>query len=336
MDLVFDNPGFGHIGEKIFLNLDFQTKLSCRLVRKSLNDKFEKHASKIDLLKLPNWCSFLNQPNWREFLKESKAKIPILVLNFYLQNLLSRVINTSEEFNHRTPLLSFAITGNSKLVDFILLMNTNRYKDYQEHMNTNRYNDYQEALNSAAKYGHVNVAKVLKPFRNYVAVFTASQYGHLEVLKVLIDDVYFGNYSDYTVDWKTIRAAACSGKIEVIKYFEEKLPKHCFEQSLFKEEQYSYGTFIHNLAAKGHLEMLKYLCQKSSGFSRNPILKNLLGRTPIHYAAEKGHLEIVKLLASYTEDPNAPDNFSRTPSIIATSLGFPEIEEFLLTFSSSD
>ena len=321
MDIVFDHPGLCHIGEKIFKNLDIQSKLACRLVRKSCNDVFEKQASKIDLLKLPNWSSFLNQPNWREFLKESKAKIPILVLNFYLQNILSRVIITSEEFNHRTPLLSFAITGNSKLVDFILLMNTNRY------------NDYQEALNSAAKYGHVNVAKVLKPFRNYAAVLTASQYGHLEVLKVLIDDVYFGNNSNYTVDWKTVRAAACSGKIEVVKYFEEKLPKHCFEQLLFKEENYSYGTIIHNVAAKGHLEMLKYLCQTSCRFSRNPIQKNHLGCSPIHYAAEEGlHLEIVKFLTSYTSNPNFPDKKGLTPSEYARTKGFFKIDAYLSNF----
>ena len=332
MDIVFENPGLCHIGEKIFKNLDFQTKLSCRLVRKSLNDNFEKQASKIDLQNVPNWSKFLKYFYWREFLNASKTKISTVVMNSYLQNVFSRVIYCSEQSNLRTPLLAFAIIGNSKLVDFILLMYTNSYKDYQEHMNTNRYNDYQEALNSAAKYGHVNVAKVLKPFRNYAAVLTASQYGHLEVLKVLIDDVYFGNYSDYTVDWKTIRAAACSGKTEVIKYFEEKLPKHFFEKLLFKEEHYSYGTIIHNIAAKGHLEMLKYLCQISSGFSRNPMQKNWFGRTPIHYAAEKGRIEIVKFLVSYTSNPNSPDIKGLTPSEYAWAKGFFEINAYLSNF----
>ena len=104
MDIVFDHPGLCHIGEKIFKNLDIQSKLACRLVRKSCNGVFEKQASKIDLLKLPNWSSFLNQPNWDEFLKESKTRMPTMVLNLYLQHLFFRVINSSNEFNHRTPL----------------------------------------------------------------------------------------------------------------------------------------------------------------------------------------------------------------------------------------
>ena len=320
MDIVFDHPGFCHIGEKIFNNLDIQTKLACRHVRKSWNDVFEKEASKIDLLKVPNWNKFLNKPTWREFLKESKPLIPTLVLYSYLKHLFFRLINSSEQSNLRTPPLTFAIIGNSKLVDVILDMKTI----------TTRNNECKEALNIAAKYGHVNVAKVLKVYRNNEAIQTATENGHLEVLKVLIDDVYLGNYTNYTVDWKTIRAVACSGKTEVIKYFEEKLPKHCFEKLLFKKDN-DYGTIIHNLAAKGHLEMLKKLCQRSSdGYSIDPILKNSLGRTPIHYAAEEGHLEIVKFLASYTSNPNAPDKSGLTPSEYARSKGFLEIDAFFL------
>ena len=48
MDVVFENLGLGHIGAQIFKNLDFHTKLTCRLVRKSLNDMFEKEASNIN------------------------------------------------------------------------------------------------------------------------------------------------------------------------------------------------------------------------------------------------------------------------------------------------
>ena len=84
MEIVFDNPGLCHIGDKIFKNLDIKTKFNCRLVRKSWNDKFEKQASKIDLLKVPSWSKFLKGPNWRVFLKESKNEIPLSVLNFYL------------------------------------------------------------------------------------------------------------------------------------------------------------------------------------------------------------------------------------------------------------
>ena len=132
MDIVFENPGLCHIREKIFKNLDIQTKLSCRLVKKSWNDEFEKQASKIDLLKVPHWTEFLKEPNWMEFLKESKNKIPSLVLHSYLQSLFSQVINSSEEFNHRTPLLAFAATGNFEIVNFLLHMKKNTISDCLE------------------------------------------------------------------------------------------------------------------------------------------------------------------------------------------------------------
>ena len=37
------------------------------------------------------------------------------------------------------------------------------------------------------------------------------------------------------------------------------------------------------------------------------------GRTPIDYAAVNGHTEIVKILASLTDNPNAPGRYRRTP-----------------------
>ena len=274
MDELFENPGLCHIGSKIYNYLNLQTKLTCRLVRKSWNDMFEKQASKCDLQKVVNWSKFLSEPKWKEFLKELKTRIPTSVLK-----LLLRLINSSEEFKYRTPLLAFAIIGNSKIVDFILNMNTITISN----------NEYNEALDSAVKYGHVNVAKCLKAFRNYKAILTATKYGHLEVLKVLMDDVIDTNTE--LVDWKTIRTAVCSGKIEMIKYFEEKLSKDWLEELLTKKDR--------------------------------------LGRTPIHYAALNGHLEIVKFLALFTSNPNSPDKSGWTPSDHARFKGFLEIDAYL-------
>ena len=322
MDIVFDHPGFCHIGEKIFNNLDIQTKLACRHVRKSWNDVFEKEASKIDLLKVPNWNKFLNKPTWKEFLKESKPLIPTLVLYSYLKHLFFRLINSSEQSNLRTPLLTFAIIGNSKLVDFILDMKTV----------TTRNNECKEALNIAAKYGHVNVVKCLKAYRNYAAILTASENGHLEVLKVLMDDITV--VTGDLVGWKTIREAAYSDKIEIIRYFEQKLDEHFFQDLLAKTD-YFCNTIFHNLAAKGQLEMLKYLWQRTSEFSRNPIQENLDGCTPIHYAARKGHLEIVKFLASYTSNPITTNQDGRTPIYYAARNGYLEIVKFLALKTSN-
>ena len=172
----------------------------------------------------------------------------------------------------------------------------------------------------------------MKRLRNYEVILTTVQCGHSEVLKVLLDDVT-DTITDL-VDWKTIRTAACRSNIEMIKYFEQKLDGHLFEDLLAKMDP-RYGTVFHNLAARGQIEMLKYLCQTSSGFSRNPIQKNRLGRTPIHDAAARGHLEIVKLLASYTSNPNSPDKEGLTPSEFARSKGFLNIYAYLSKLSNS-
>ena len=195
MDKFFDHPGLCHIGEKIFKNLDFQTKLSCRLVRKSWNDKFEKQASKIDLLKMPNWSKFLNEPNWRVFLRKSKTEIPTLVLNFYLQNIFSKVLNSLEESYHRTPLSTFAISGNSKLVDFILDMKTV----------TTRNNECKEALNIHGTIFHHLAAK-----------------GHLEMLKKLChtssDGYSINPIQKNSLGRTPIHYAAAKGHLEVVKF----------------------------------------------------------------------------------------------------------------------
>ena len=126
--MAFEHPGLYHICEKIFNNLDIEAKLTCRLVRRSWNEMFEQQALKIDLESVPILSKFLKENQtwrvvWGKFLKESKTevRIPTLVLNSYLQHLFDiRMMSSSlEEYEHKTPLIVFARTGNSKIVDFI-------------------------------------------------------------------------------------------------------------------------------------------------------------------------------------------------------------------------
>ena len=121
--VAFENPGLCHIGENIFKNLDIQTKLNGRLVRKSWNDVFEKQASKIDLISVPMLSKFLKEkPRWGKLLKELKTEMTTLVFNSYLRDFFNKLLSYSSAIaiEHKTPLIAFARTGNSKIVEFIL------------------------------------------------------------------------------------------------------------------------------------------------------------------------------------------------------------------------
>ena len=333
MDKFFDHPGLCHIGEKIFKNLVFQTQLACRLVRKSWNIVFEKESLKINLedLQIQLVTEKEDLLNWSDFLKESETYMPNFLMKSYLQNItrkeptLFRKEYPPWKPDYMTPLLAFSTVGYSKMVQIIL------------NMNPITMCEKCVGLCIAAENGHINVVKRLKvivpptmPLGVPYAIILAAKNGDLEMVKVLTED--FPDSIDDVVIGRTIRAAACSGKIEMMKYFEQKLSRKHFRFT-FIDGNENDETIFHHVAKEGHLEMLKHLCEITS---RNPNQKDFFGQRPIHYAAEKGHLDIVKFLASYTQDPNAPDNSGRTPLMIAKSLGFTEIEEFLLTFPFSD
>ena len=288
-------------------------------MNKSLNKIFVKEDSKIEFEEFQvHFKKKIQSLRWRKFLNELKTKAPIFLLKFYLKNLFIRERYLLKLYD--TPLIPFSIIGNAKIVESILQM-----------MPTNGWSfGHDIALESAVINGHVNVAKCLKQlFLTEIpsselsdAILLAVENGHLEILKVLMEDV---TNLEEIVNRKIIWAAACSGKIEMIKYFEQKLDENHFE-NLLTYRNNNGETIFHDIAFEGHLEILKYLSQEKPRFSRHPLQKDYYQRTPIHYAAEMGHLEIVKFLASYTKNPNASDDSGWTPSTFARSLGFSEIE----------
>ena len=59
------------------------------------------------------------------------------------------------------------------------------------------------------------------------------------------------------------------------------------------------------------------------------------GVTPIFVATQNNHIEIVKLLINSTENPNAPDNYGRTPLNTAKFFGYTEIVKLFEEFESN-
>ena len=152
-------------------------------------------------------------------------------------------------------------------------------------LEVSRIHEYKEAFSSAARYIHVGVTKCLKHFftteiplsEQKEAILLVAGNGHLEIMKVLMDN--FTNLGKI-VNGKIIRAAACNGDIEMIKYFGQKLDDHQFE-ILLSDENDNGETIFHDIAKVGHLKVLKYLCQERYRFARNILQKDHFQRTPI-------------------------------------------------------
>ena len=189
MEMVFENLGLCHIGAKIFKDLDFHTRLTCRLVKKSLNVMFEKVASKINfedfLLQITFYEFQSDLLSWSEFFEQSRDKIPTLILNSsYLQNIIR--VRTSLIIG--TPLTAFASIGNSNIVDLILGLKSMSWKGWHK--------EHSEAFKCAAKYGHINVVKYFTksfpisiPLSVHKSAFhLATDNGHLEIVKFLSGD----------------------------------------------------------------------------------------------------------------------------------------------------
>ena len=327
MEQFFENLGLCHIGESILKNLDFRSQLICRLVNKSWRKILEKllvtKSSKFNLEELQiNILHRRGINEWKEFLEELRTKVPIHIVNPYVQHLFaSRKMYSDLSVRFFRPLGILAVTGNLKMVEIYLGLNPT---------------DHCSALQLAAKYGRRDIVEYLKrSFSTAItmgvhksAIYLAASNGNLETLKVLMDDLT--NPDDSVEGWIFLNASR-SGYIQILRYLEQKLSKECFELCLTGKSPVG-NTVFHVAAGFGNFEILEYLCQKSP---KNIMQLNSLGDTPIHSAAENGHFEIVRFLTTYTSNPNTANRKGLTPSSIARSQGYCEIEDFLLTLPVS-
>ena len=69
--------------------------------------------------------------------------------------------------------------------------------------------------------------------------------------------------------------------------------------------------------------------EKLAPLTDNPNAPNQYGRTPILEAAYLGFTEIVKILVPMTPNPNAPDKHGNTPINTAMKYGYTDIVKIL-------
>ena len=81
-------------------------------------------------------------------------------------------------------------------------------------------------------------------------------------------------------------------------------------------------------AQDGYTEIVKILATLTD----NPNAPDKWGYTPIYKAAKYGRKEVVKMLAHLTNNPNAPNNNGETPSSVAKNV---EIRKIIESFKNS-
>ena len=198
MDQIISNPGFQHIAEKIFITLNYEDILACRLINKSSNLILEnpmlwivqgilRGLSKenqddwINVIKLTKGTKL--ESNITKYLRRvSKKSFFVDVPCFIDQNCLEHFLNTDFE-------IPIAIDYNSDEYGKIQLMST-----FMKNPNTQLTNhgDGATPISTAAILGYVEIVKILAPLISdpinahiWLGPFELAACGQTEAIQIL-------------------------------------------------------------------------------------------------------------------------------------------------------
>ena len=160
-----------------------------------------------------------------------------------------------------------------------------------------------------------------------------TELGDLEFLKQQPKSV-LQRYIDREFQRPLIFTAVELGQLNIVQYFiEEKI----FKSDLKDKHDF---TLLHTAAAKGHVEVFRYLakecscdpkCRSKSIFPES-MSDVLAGTLPLHLAAYCGHLSMVKhiLESAYGIDPEVSNLIGTTPLQFAAMEGHLHIIKYLI------
>ena len=115
--------------------------------------------------------------------------------------------------------------------------------------------------------------------------------------------------------------------LDDIKHYYSSLSSSDIALLASKQDQ-NGTTIIHNAAANGHLEVLRFLLPLSSDGVNIP---NSGGNTALHWSSLNGHLECVKILVEHGANVGIKNRVGRTAIDEAESGGMRDVVLYLLT-----
>ncbi|KAI1051111.1 hypothetical protein LB506_010823 [Fusarium annulatum] len=223
--------------------------------------------------------------------------------------------------------------GRAELLKFILRDAPNDFATRQNYA-------YCSPLDLVSRSGDVDMAKVLFEHGAISSLFipnkhgelpllVAVSYGHVELVKLFLEHGGDRTLSIPSTNGVTALHFACSeeGYDDVIGL----LLRPGVEQSLLMGIQEG-NTPLHVASVAGHDSYVKLILRYLEPEHQCLLeIRNKKLQTPLHFAAFNGHSKISRTLLGYGADPNALDCHKISPLWVASSKGYSEVVDELLS-----
>ena len=212
-----------------------------------------------------------------------------------------------DAIKHPTLLHLFAHAGKLNLVKYILSM-----KEYSNELDTVSKEGLM-ALNLAAQKGHEDIAfhileklamLTLHVNKSNNMIFKTLATNRNQVLEVITK-------KEISRSNELLHKAAAAGNLVLLQVALNKEPKN-----------WQGETPLHAAAAKGHVELVKYLI--NHGININVKCQNKM--TPLHFASLNGHEDIVQILLKHDDiESDAKNKYDQNALQLAVECGYGKV-----------
>ena len=319
---VFDNPGFSHVAQKIFSNLDHNEQLKCRLVCKS----WKTH---LDLDQPFFWIKKLNKKGQSKKLRNSwNTLLQRIEKGSLLEKELIQCLKQSYKNYHL--ITQTGLEGIDAIHVVAMFGCINLMKTFTDDQNHSKTDNGWTPIHMGANNGRIAIVKYLTSkvenlnvltHDGWTAIRLAVLRGHTEIVKFLANKLDNPNSSVVPDRWSPIQTAARYGHTEIVKFLANTVDNP-------NAPMPNGWTPLQCAARYGHTEIVKFLANKVD----NPNAPMPNGMTPLIFAARHGYTEIVKCLATKVDHPNAPLALPNgwTPLQYAAMYGHTAIFKYLV------